>query len=308
MDMGRRGRLHLVTGKGGVGKLTVSAALALVLADRGARVLAVELARAGGLSRILGAAPEAPGIAVPTPAGVPLMIVDGPAALAEYLTGFVHLGGLAGAVIDHPLYQAFVGAAPGVRELMTTGKLVRDELRHRKPPWDAVVVDAGASGHSLQLLRMPAATARAFRSGLVHREAAHIDDVLRDPGTTAVHVVATPEEMPLREAATVIATVRALSVPVGALIVNRCRPTPPPSVPAALALRPDVTAQPGTEVDALRALFSRELAWAERQEVGIAGLEHETGLPAHRLPRLATAAIGPDHARALAPALAEVLP
>ena len=281
--------------------------MALVLADRGARVLAVELGRPGGLSRILGAVPDAPGVATPTPTGVPLMVVDGPAALAEFLTGFVHLHGLAALVIDHPLYRAFVGAAPGVRELMTMGKLVRDELRHRKPPWDDIVVDAGSSGHSLQHLRMPAATARAFRSGLVHREAAHIDEVLRDRATTAVHVVATPEEMPLREAASVITAVRAMSMPVGSLIVNRCRPVPPPGLPAALAVEPEIPAQAPVEVEALRALFRRELAWAERQETGIAGLERETSLSARRLPRLATAAIGPEHARTLAPAIEELL-
>ncbi len=305
MDMARRGRLHLVTGKGGVGKSTVSAAMALALAGRGARVLAVEIGRAGGLSRIFGATPERPGALTPTAAGVPIMIDDGAAALAEYLTGFVHLGRLAGPVIDHPLYRAFVGAAPGIRELMTMGKLVRDELRHRTPPWDAVVVDAGSSGHSLQHLRMPAATARAFHSGRVHREASLIDEVLRDRETTAIHVVATPEEMPLREAAEVIATVRELAMPIGALLINRCRPRPPAGLDAALALAGELTTPPA---DVLRALFCREGTWAAIQERGIHLLEDETGLAAQRLPRLGSAAIGLAHARALAPAIEELLP
>ncbi|MBZ0233023.1 MAG: P-loop NTPase, partial [Deltaproteobacteria bacterium] len=221
--MTRGGRkLHVVTGKGGVGKSTVAAAIALALAARGQRVLAIELGGPGGLARILGAA--APSIDITG---------TGAAALAEYLTRKVRLGRFRGRLLAHPLYRAFAGAAPGVRELLAMGK-VRDELV-LQDRWDAVVVDAGASGHALEHLRMPAAAARAFGAGLVHREAAVNAALLRDRAVCRVHVVATPEEMPVREALQVIGTLATLDVPLGAVIVNQCRPVAPDGVDAAIA-------------------------------------------------------------------------
>ena len=182
-------RLHFVTGKGGVGKSTIAAALALTAAARGARVLAIELGEPAGLCRALHAKPESPG-AIVVAGSVHVAYFDGAAALGEYLTRKMHLGRLLRPILAHPLYTAFVGAAPGLRELLAIGK-IRDEfaLQHR---WDIVVVDAGATGHALEHLRMPAAAARAFTSGRVHREAAVNAELLRDPAQVASHVVATP--------------------------------------------------------------------------------------------------------------------
>ncbi len=137
-------RLHFVTGKGGVGKSTLAAALALALSRSGGRVLAVELDAPGGLSRALGVTLAAPGEIVGSSSGVWVSYFDGGAALSEYLMRKVRLGRLAQKLFDHPLYGAFVQAAPGVKELMAIGK-VRDELLLQRR-WDAVVVDAGASG------------------------------------------------------------------------------------------------------------------------------------------------------------------
>ena len=76
------------------------------------------------------------------------------------------------------------------------------------PLWDVIVVDAGASGHSLQYLQMPTAAARTFTSGLVHREALRVEALLKDRDCTAVHVVATPEDMPLTEAGQIVERLR----------------------------------------------------------------------------------------------------
>lgn len=166
-------------GKGGVGKSTVAAALALMFAERGARVLGIELDAPGGLSGLLGVTLPRPGAIVETPAGVSFTYFDGADALTEYLPRKMHLGPLADTVVAHPLYQAFVQAAPGVKELMAIGK-VRDELV-LKSHWDFVVVDAGASGHALEYLRMPAATRATFRRGRVHREASRVHALLGVP-------------------------------------------------------------------------------------------------------------------------------
>lgn len=207
--------LHVVTGKGGVGKSTVAAALAIGLAGAGRRVLAIELGQAAGLCRALATRPMAPGAIAPvlTTPGLSVAYFDGAVALAEYLTRRMRLGRLGRAVMAHPLYRGFVAAAPGVQALLAMGK-IRDELVLQRlgagPRWDAVVVDAGASGHALEHLRMPAAAAATFTGGLVHREAEVNARLLADPAITAIHVVATPEELPVAEAEQVIARLRAL--------------------------------------------------------------------------------------------------
>lgn len=293
-----RPRLHVVTGKGGVGKSTVAAAIAIAAARRGARTLAIEQPERAGLCRIFGVSPPGPGGEARVAPNLDVTYFDGSAALSEYLTRIVRLRPLIGAVLAHPLYRAFVHAAPGVQELMAIGK-VRDELRRRRqgrPHWDVVVLDAGASGHSLQLLRMPAAAAGAFAGGLVHREAERIDALLRDPATCAVHVVATPEEMPLREAEQVITTVRdELAMPLGTLFVNQCRPSAPPGIEAALATLSGLSleAKLGAARDVVHAELTRALAWERIQAAGVASTEARTGVRASRLPRLLP---GPEHA------------
>lgn len=292
--------LHFVTGKGGVGKSTVAAALGLGLVARGARVLAIELGEPAGLCRVLATTPPGPGEIVPVAAapGLYLATFDGAAALAEYLTRRVHLGRWGRRMMAHPLYRGFVAAAPGVRELLVVGK-IRDELLLQRdgdrPRWDAVVVDAGASGHALEHLRMPAAAAAAFRTGLVHREAEVNAVLLRDHVRTAIHVVATAEEMPLREAAQVIAALRGHGLPVGAVLINQCRPAAPPAIDDALArlaaLAPPVQATAAASGwtaarDALLAVATRARAWEQLQTRGIAALEAEARVRAVRLARL----------------------
>ena len=276
--------LHFVTGKGGVGKSTVAAALALALVERGGRVLAIELGEPAGLCRVLATTPPGPGAIVPVggAAGLSLATFDGAAALAEYLTRRMHLGRLGRRVMAHPLYRGFVAAAPGVRELLVIGK-IRDELVLQRdgarPRWDAIVVDAGASGHALEHLRMPAAAAAAFATGLVHREAEVNAALLRDHARCAVHVVATAEELPLREAAQVIAALRGLGLAVGAVLVNRCRPEAPPGVDDAIArLRGladgDVADGPGRAARAALAdVGARARTWEAIQAHGVAALE-----------------------------------
>lgn len=289
-------RLHYVTGKGGVGKSTIAAAIALRAASRGARVLAIELSEPAGLCRILDTRPPSPGAITRAVGGTHVAYFDGASAMAEYLTRRMHLGPLVRAIIDHPLYTAFVDAAPGLRELMAIGK-VRDEtvLQHR---WDVVVVDAGASGHALGYLRMPATAAGAFRSGRVHREAERNAALLRDRSTTAIHIVATAEEMPLREAAATRSTLNELGVALGRVIVNRCMPAAPGDVDAILdrLVAPALT----TTLRAVR-------RWEQIQQQNISQFEEFLGAPVVRTPRVRDAA-GFTQASTIAAALSEVIP
>ncbi len=278
-------RLEIVVGKGGVGKSTVSAAFAIAAFRRGARVLAIEVEEAAGLSRAFGVEPDRPGTIVKSPSGVCLAWVEGTAALAEYLERKVRLGPMLQPVLRHPLYRAFVAAAPGLGELLLIGK-VRDELVLQKK-WDTVVLDAGASGHALELLRMSSVAAKTFRSGRVHREALRVHGLLADPERARVHVVATPERMAIAEAIDLNRRVSEIGLSIGALIVNACRAPAPRGIEATLARLP------GSELGrALLELANRALGWQRLQARAIAELETATGRQTLRLPLLAAPVLG----------------
>ena len=216
-------RLHFVVGKGGVGKTTIAAALALLLVRRGRRTLAVEMDAVGRLPTLLGGR----GVGyVPTEVapGLHVLGLDGRAALEEYLGLIIPVKRLLATVFSSKLYQYFVAAAPGLKELMTVGKIWYEATREEagRPRWDAIVVDAPATGHSLQYLRMPQAAREAFGAGLVQREAAKITGLLRDRKTTAIHLVTLAEEMPVTETLeTRTQLVEGLGLPLGFVIVNR---------------------------------------------------------------------------------------
>jgi anion-transporting ArsA/GET3 family ATPase len=216
-------RLHFIVGKGGVGKTTVAAALALLLARRGRRTLAIEMDAVGRLPTLLGGR----GVGyVPTEVapGLHVLSIDGRAALEEYLGLIIPVKRLLSTVFSSKLYQYFVAAAPGLKELMTVGKIWYEATREEAGDlrWDAIVVDAPATGHSLQYLRMPQAAREAFGAGLVQREATKITGLLRDRRTTAIHLVTLAEEMPVTETLeTRTQLVETLGLPLGFVIVNR---------------------------------------------------------------------------------------
>ncbi len=219
-------QLIFVVGKGGVGKTTVSCALALAAARAGKRVLLCEVDGVSRAAQLLEVEPAAPGVAGPVVDGVSVMGIEGSAALVEYLGMVIPVRRFLQTVTKSEIYQYFVAAAPGLKELMTIGKIwfeaQRIDKRSGKALWDLVIVDSPATGHGLQYLRMPQAARDAFGAGLVRREADKVVSLLQDPRQTAVHLVTTAEEMPVNETVTMEQRVREeLAMPLGSLFVNR---------------------------------------------------------------------------------------
>jgi len=196
-------RLVVLTGKGGVGKSVVGAALAVAAQERGKRVLLVEVAAPVEAARLLGG-PPSQGRETEALPGLFTVNLDPAAVMDEYVRHVVRLEMLVRRILDSPIYRRFFAAAPGLKELMVLGKImVLEEARERlskKPRWDLVVVDAPATGHGLAFLKVPLAASAAVPVGPIGHNARRVLAMLRDPGRTALVVVAIPEEMAVVEA------------------------------------------------------------------------------------------------------------
>lgn len=232
-------RLHVVSGKGGTGKTTLAAALALALAAEGGRVLLIEVEGRQGIAELfrIAALPyEERRIATVTPAqlGLPgkghgevhALAIDTEQALLEYLEMFYKLG-LAGKALQKVGFVDFATTiAPGVRDVLLTGKAC--EAARRKGPdgrrrYDAVVMDAPPTGRLTRFLNVNSEVAGLARIGPIHTQAQAVMRVLRSP-ETAVHFTTLLEEMPVQETVDGIADLREAGLPVGGVLVNMVRP------------------------------------------------------------------------------------
>jgi anion-transporting ArsA/GET3 family ATPase len=194
-------RLVVVTGKGGVGKTTVAAALGLLAARQGRRTVVCEVAQQERLAGLFGAREVGHGEVELAP-GLFSVSVQPERAMHEWLRHQLKSGALAGLLGHSRLFGYLTAAAPGVTELVTVGKvwdLAQVERRTGGSPFDLVIMDAPATGHALALLRAPRTYANIARVGPIARQAGSIDAFLRDPSATGVLSVALPEEMPVNE-------------------------------------------------------------------------------------------------------------
>lgn len=194
--------LIVVTGKGGVGKSVVSAALGRALHRAGRRVLLLEIDPRENLHELAGAPPSG-GELVALGPGVFLQNLSPQHIIGEIVREHLHVEYLVKKVSASPVFRHFVDAAPGLKELAVLGhalRLVRGYDRSRAGLIDTVVLDAPASGHGLALLSAPAATASVIDAGPFARMAHELADFVRDPAASATVVVTQAEEMPVQEA------------------------------------------------------------------------------------------------------------
>ncbi len=219
-------RLLFFTGKGGVGKSTMAAATALLAADVGKRVLLIEVDAKGDIPAQFEHAPVGFNAREVYP-GVLALAMDTEASLQEYLKLNLRvpvigrLGPLA-RVLD------FVAtAAPGVKEILTIGKIaweVRESIEGRADH-DIVIVDAAATGHIVAQLGAADAIRDLVDVGPLRNQTQWVSDLLADPAITAVNIVTTPEEMPVAETIDLVGRLKEeVHVPLGNIVVNRVLP------------------------------------------------------------------------------------
>jgi anion-transporting ArsA/GET3 family ATPase len=213
-------RLLVVIGKGGVGRSSVSAALAALANRRGARVLIIEADLhtpiAVGYGKPAGFDP------VELQPGLYSMALRGQESLEEYLS-FVVPKPILRAVVKTSLYQYFVQAAPAVRELTMMGKVFH-EIERRDPSlpsWDLVIFDTPASGQALSMIRMPLAARETFGEGMVGREASAIGQLLRDRAKCGIVAVTTAEALALKETLESYRSLGELQLATAAVFFNR---------------------------------------------------------------------------------------
>lgn len=218
-------RLLLVTGKGGTGKTTVAAALALLAARSGKRVLLAEIA-GERLSALFGREPVGHH-ETPIGDGISLLAIDPITAAHEFLRSQVG-GAVHRLMFQNRLFDVTMTAAPGLREVCTMDRiwdLTRDDRGRRKPTYDLVIVDAAATGHTMAMLRSPTTYANLARGGPIRKRADEIGAVIRDQRRTGVVLCALPEETPVNETLETAAQLDELGVAIALTVVNQFRET-----------------------------------------------------------------------------------
>ena len=195
-------RLIFVTGKGGVGKTTIAAALGLAAAGAGRRVLVCEVAAEERITAAFGV-PAIGFEEVEIEPRLSAFSASPDGAMQEWLHDQLPSRTLAGLLGGNRIFQSMTAVMPGLAEMVTVGKLWElAQLERRQPssaPYDLVIVDAPATGHGLALLETPRNFTELARVGPIHRQASIVDAFVRDPATTAVIAVALAEEMPVNE-------------------------------------------------------------------------------------------------------------
>ena len=306
-NLAAQARVTFLLGKGGVGKTTVTAAMARALADEGSRVLVIELEGRPEVGRAFGLDGEldyAGRRLYEAQSGgfVAARRVTPDEALLEYLDDH-SLGRLSRRLLSAGMVDVVAGAIPGIREVLLLGKI--KQIANEESELDLILVDAPATGHAVTLLTSPAGVSAAARGGPVRSQADQVVEMLEDPARAAVILVTIPEELPVTE--TVEAAFRIedeAGLALAAVIANRVEP-PRHSleVPAAVA-----ASELGVELDAATLATLDEAARFQRaREVEAARqrerLRTELPLPLLVLPRVATAAGGPAELDLLAAAL-----
>jgi anion-transporting ArsA/GET3 family ATPase len=277
----RNARLHFVTGKGGTGKSTVAAALALAMAAGGRKVLLIEVEGRQGIAQLFDVPPlpyQEVKIATAERGGqVNALAIDIEAAFLEYLELFYNLGLAGRAMRRIGAIEFATTIAPGLRDVLLTGKIKESVVRtdkSRLPVYDGVVVDSPPTGRIARFLDVTKAVSDLAKGGPVHSQAEGVVRLLHSD-QTAIHLVTLLESLPMQETTEAVDELRRLDLPIGSVIVNRGLP---------VYLQPDdlvKAAEGDVDADAVRAGFAT--AGIKLNDDDFAGILTETIQHATRL-------------------------
>ncbi|HEY1908323.1 MAG TPA: ArsA family ATPase [Myxococcaceae bacterium] len=291
-------RLLLVTGKGGVGKSTIAASLALRLASGGLRTLLCEVNTGGRLGRMLGHR-EVGADVTPVEPNLSMVDLQPDAAMREYVLSKIRLERVYRAVFENRMVRYFLRFIPALAETVMLGKALW-HLRQWPDAaggFDRIVLDLPATGHALTLLGVPQSLLSALPSGPMASEAVWMRDLLVDPVVTSAVLVSLPEELPVNETLELSQALRGrLRIRVGAVVLNQAVESRfGPEARSALSGRPGLAALvQGWEEDARRTEASRERL-------------RSIDAPLVQLPRLVTPQLGRGELVSLGDLLAEGL-
>ncbi|HET7073284.1 MAG TPA: ArsA family ATPase [Mycobacterium sp.] len=269
-----KARLHFVTGKGGTGKSTVAAALALTLAAGGRKVLLVEVEGRQGIAQLFDVPPlpyQELKIATAERGGqVNALAIDIEAAFLEYLDMFYNLGIAGRAMRRIGAIEFATTIAPGLRDVLVTGKIKESVVRvdkDKRPVYDAVVVDSPPTGRIARFLDVTKAVSDLAKGGPVYSQSESVVNLLHSE-QTAIHLVTLLEALPVQETLEAIEELAEMELPIGSVIVNR-------NIPSYLDPRDLAKAAEGdVDADSIRA--GLETAGIKLNDTDFAGLLTET--------------------------------
>jgi hypothetical protein len=312
-------RFILVSGKGGVGRTTVAAALARAAVDQGKRVLIAQASAAERLGRLFGRFGPVGTDVVTLAPGVDAVNMTPQSALHQYGLMMLRSELVYRALFENRAVRGFLGAIPGLDAYAMLGKAwwhttETERGSTGKPRYDLVILDGPASGHANLMLRIPGAILQAMPRGPLAGDARAMRALLTDPARAALVIVTLAEELPAREAAELAAAARGpLAIPLGPLVVNAV-PSDALSGPEAdTVLGPllprtnggaDPSASGGDGLDATLRLAASLRSHRRMAEEQLDRLRRDPGGPLILLPRLPSADLGPSDVATLAERIA----
>lgn len=240
-----RCRVVVVTGKGGVGKTTICAALGVAAAGAGLRTLLCETSGADSVCGRFGV-PFEPYTVTPVLPNLHTLSIQSEAAIEEYLLRMLRFRRVYEMVFKNRVMGPFLDAVPGLHDLIQLGKVFDLEREHAGfgrsvPAWDLILVDAPATGHGLGMLTAPRGMMRLTRSGPLHDNARDVAALIEDPVRTRIVLVSLAEDLPVQETVELYGRLAGLQTQVGAVVLNGVQPCPVP--PAYAGLRDSLEAQ-----------------------------------------------------------------
>ena len=295
-----------MTGKGGVGKSTVAAALTRALATEGRNAIAAELSGQARLPALLGhPSPGRPGDEMEIAPGIWATTIDPERALAEWAGQIVRPRALLDVAVRSRAFSGFVAAAPGASELVSVTKAVElssaDRWVSSAPRHDVTILDAPASGHGIGLLRSPGTYAEIARVGPIASQARSVEATLRDPEECLIVAVTSPEETPVNETLELeSALMQGFGRGTSLTVVNGV-------LEDALSDREAMEAREAGPPSAALVAAERQRSRADRQSAQLRRMREGTGAPLVELPDLGPAGATADGVELLADRLSDWL-